>query len=47
LIDRTVATQTFDEGRGLSLAKVFEAFPYALLRAHKAGVDRSEFLEEE
>lgn len=38
LIEQTVKTQMLGEGRGLSLAQVFEAFPYALLRAHKADV---------
>ena len=38
LLAQAIETQQLGEGHGFSLAKIFVAFPYALLRAHKAGV---------
>jgi (1->4)-alpha-D-glucan 1-alpha-D-glucosylmutase len=35
-VGQMVAARMFGEGHGLALAQVFDMFPYALLRAHKA-----------
>jgi (1->4)-alpha-D-glucan 1-alpha-D-glucosylmutase len=43
LTGQTVEMQPLDETHGLPLARVFERFPYALLRAH----DRPHSLTEE
>ncbi|HUW29281.1 MAG TPA: malto-oligosyltrehalose synthase [Sulfuriferula sp.] len=37
LTDETISTQLLGEGRGLALARLFKAFPYAVLRAYKTG----------
>ena len=47
LVEQTVTTREFGEASGLALAQVLGTFPYALLRAHKAGDDRSDPVEEQ
>jgi (1->4)-alpha-D-glucan 1-alpha-D-glucosylmutase len=47
LVGQPVAAHAAGEGGGLALERVFEHFPFALLRAHKAEVERSESVEEE
>jgi (1->4)-alpha-D-glucan 1-alpha-D-glucosylmutase len=46
LTDEAVSTQTRDTGRGIMLAQLFRTFPYALLRAHERGSERSDIREE-
>ncbi|MBU1223711.1 MAG: malto-oligosyltrehalose synthase [Gammaproteobacteria bacterium] len=47
LVGQPVAAHAAGEGGGLALERVFEHFPFALLRAHKAELERSESVEEE
>lgn len=42
LTGETFSTQALGETHGLTLARLFGTFPYALLRAHRTGADHSE-----